>query len=85
MVAERIFNLHRALTIRDMGTEDMRARHDTAPDWVFDYPPDKKPFTPGHYKMDRADMELARTCFTRCWAGTRKPARRPARRWRSSA
>src|SRR5208283_3858887 len=34
-VAERIFVLHRALTIRDMGTKEMRTKHDTVPDWVF--------------------------------------------------
>jgi hypothetical protein len=28
-VAERTFNLHRAITIRDMGTKEMRTRHDT--------------------------------------------------------
>jgi hypothetical protein len=49
LVAERIFNLHRALTIRDMGTFEMRARHDTVPDWVFDDPPDKPPFAPGTF------------------------------------
>jgi aldehyde:ferredoxin oxidoreductase len=63
LVAERIFNLHRALTIRDMGTKEMRAQHDTIPPWVFDYPADKKPFTPGHYKMDKSDMELAKNMF----------------------
>ena len=57
LVGERLFNLHRALTIRDMGTKDMRTQHDTVPDWVFDYPKDKQPFTPGHDKMDRADIE----------------------------
>jgi aldehyde:ferredoxin oxidoreductase len=62
-VAERIFNLHRVLTMRDMATVDMRAKHDTAPDWVFDYPPDRKPFTPGHSRMDRDDIELARDQF----------------------
>ncbi len=62
-VAERIFTLHRVLTMRDMATVDMRNRHDTVPDWVFDYPPDRKPFTPGHYKMDRDDIELARDQF----------------------
>jgi aldehyde:ferredoxin oxidoreductase len=63
--AERIFNLHRVLTMRDMATVDMRTRHDTVPDWVFDHPPDRKPFTPGHYKMDREDIELARDLFYR--------------------
>ncbi|MGE5508990.1 MAG: aldehyde ferredoxin oxidoreductase [Chitinophagales bacterium] len=62
-VAERIFNLHRALTIRDMGTKDMRKEHDTVPEWVFDEPKDKAPFTPGHDKMDRADIELAKDLF----------------------
>ena len=62
-VAERIFNLHRALTIRDMGTKEMRAQHDLVPPWVFDYPADKAPFTPGHYKMDPADIEKAKDMF----------------------
>jgi aldehyde:ferredoxin oxidoreductase len=62
-VGERIFNLHRALTIRDWGTKEMRAQHDTVPPWVFDYPADKAPFTPGHYKMDKADIELAKNLF----------------------
>ncbi|MCL4532367.1 MAG: hypothetical protein M1582_04135 [Actinobacteria bacterium] len=63
LVAERIFNLHRALTIRDWGTKEMRAQHDTIPNWVFDYPADKPAFAPGTYKMDRADMELAKNMF----------------------
>ncbi len=63
LVAERIFNLHRALTIRDMATVDMRTKHDTIPDYVFDSPPDKKPFTPGEIKMERNDMELAKDLF----------------------
>jgi aldehyde:ferredoxin oxidoreductase len=62
-VAERIFNLHRALTLRDWGTLDMRNKHDVIPPWVFDDPEDKQPFTPGHAKMDRADMELAKDLF----------------------
>jgi len=62
-VAERIFALHRALTMRDMATTDMRAKHDTAPDWVFDDPPDRAPFTPGHSKMDRGDIERAKDLF----------------------
>jgi aldehyde:ferredoxin oxidoreductase len=62
-VALRIFTLHRALTVRDMGTMDMRRLHDTAPDWVFDIDDDKKPFTPGTSKMDRADIDTAREMF----------------------
>ncbi|MFB3854584.1 MAG: aldehyde ferredoxin oxidoreductase [Vicinamibacterales bacterium] len=63
LVGERIFALHRALTVRDMRTVDMRTRHDTAPDWVFDDPPDRAPFTPGHSRMDRADIETAKDLF----------------------
>ena len=47
-VAERIFLLHRALTIRDMGTKEMRTEHDTVPDWVFTDPAGKAPFTQGN-------------------------------------
>ena len=47
-VAERIFLLHRALTIRDMGTKEMRTKHDTIPDWVFTDPADKAPFAQGN-------------------------------------
>jgi len=34
--------------------------HDYMNDWMFDYPPAAVPFTPGNYKMERADMELAK-------------------------
>ncbi len=63
IVAERIFNLHRALTIRDMGALDMRAKHDSIPDYVFDDPKGGKPFTPGSSNMDRSDMERAKDLF----------------------
>jgi aldehyde:ferredoxin oxidoreductase len=59
----RILHLFRALTARYMNEKDMRNKHDTANDWVFDYPKDKAPFTPGVNKMDRADMELAKDLF----------------------
>lgn len=63
LVAERIFTLHRALTIRDMKTVDMRKAHDTSPSWLFDTPGDKAPFTAGHSRMDRADIERAKDLF----------------------
>jgi len=63
LAAERIFALHRALTVRDMGTADMRSRHDTAPDWLFDFPQDRQPFAPGSTRMDRDDIDLARDMF----------------------
>ena len=61
--AERIFLLHRALTIRGMGTREMRARHDTVPDWVFADPEGKSPFAKGTNRMDRGDIALAMDLF----------------------
>jgi aldehyde:ferredoxin oxidoreductase len=58
-VAERIFLLNRALTIRDMGTKDMRTKHDTVPDWVFADPKDNAAFGKGTIRMDRDDIKLA--------------------------
>jgi aldehyde:ferredoxin oxidoreductase len=59
LVAERILLLHRALTIRDMGTQEMRSQHDTIPEWVFLEPSGKPPFTQGTVHMDRNDSQLA--------------------------
>lgn len=58
-LAERIFLLHRALTIRGMGTKEMRTKHDTVPPWVFADPAGKAPFTKGTNRMDKADIKLA--------------------------
>lgn len=38
----------------------MRNEHDIANDWIFDAPHDKEPFTPGHDRMDRQDMEFGK-------------------------
>ncbi len=64
-VAERIFLLHRAITIRDMGTKDMRTQHDTIPDWVFADPDGRPPFTPGTNRMDPEDIRLAMDMYYR--------------------
>jgi aldehyde:ferredoxin oxidoreductase len=61
--AARIFTLHRALTMRYMNTKEMRKQHDVENDWIFDYPKDAVPFTPGNYKMDRADIDVAKDMF----------------------
>ncbi|MDQ5986232.1 MAG: putative oxidoreductase YdhV [Syntrophus sp. SKADARSKE-3] len=63
LVAERIFVLHRALTIRGMGTKEMRAKHDTFPEWVFTDKSGKAPFTKGSTAMDRNDVQLALDMF----------------------
>ncbi len=64
-IGYRILNLFRALTARYMNEKDQRNQHDLIPEWAFDYPgwADKEPFTQGHDKMDRADMELAKDMF----------------------
>jgi aldehyde:ferredoxin oxidoreductase len=62
-VAERIFLLHRALTIRDMGTIEMRTRHDMIPSWVFTDKSGKTPFTKGTTSMDRDDIKIAMDMF----------------------
>jgi len=59
----RIVALFRALTMKFMNEADMRTKHDIVPEWAFTYPKDKEPFTPGHAKMDRADMEKAKDMF----------------------
>lgn len=63
LMGERVFTLHRALTVKEMGTTDMRGKHDLMVNWIFDIDPDKKPFTEGTVKMDRDDMQLALTMF----------------------
>jgi len=59
----RILTLHRAITARSMNTKNLRRDHDIMNDWMFDNPRDAVPFTRGHSKMDRKDMELARDLF----------------------
>lgn len=63
--AERVMTLHRAITVKQMGTVDMRNAHDYMPEWAFERDPGQDPFTPGTNKMDRADMELAKDLFYR--------------------
>jgi aldehyde:ferredoxin oxidoreductase len=62
-VAERIFLLHRALTIRDMGTKEMRTQHDTVPEWVFTDKSEKAAFSKGTTRMDRNDIQVAMDMF----------------------
>lgn len=62
-IGERIFVLHRALTIRDMGTADMRASHDLAPKWAFADSKGTAPFTKGTIRMDQADISRGMDMF----------------------
>jgi len=63
LAGERVFTLHRALTIRDMATADMRGAHDHVPDWVYEDPNGAQPFSQGTIRMDRSDMALAMDMF----------------------
>jgi aldehyde:ferredoxin oxidoreductase len=60
--AERVVTLLRALTVRSMGTADMRNAHDAMNKWI--YTPDKKDgkeiaqFTPGTIQMEKNDLEI---------------------------
>lgn len=49
------------MTVRDMGTNDLRNEHDRITDWSFDMDPELDPFSEGTTKLDRADMETAFT------------------------
>jgi aldehyde:ferredoxin oxidoreductase len=59
----RIFLLHRALTIRGMGTKEMRTRHDRIPAWVYEDKTGKATFTKGTTCMDREDVQTALDMF----------------------
>ncbi len=61
LIGERIFNLHRVITIMQMNTRDMRNEHDSVPDWVYEEGPE--PFTPGSNRLPREDVELAKDLF----------------------
>ncbi|SNR78415.1 aldehyde:ferredoxin oxidoreductase [Humidesulfovibrio mexicanus] len=63
LAGERVFTLHRALTIRDMGTADMRSAHDHVPRWVYEDHNGAEPFSKGTIRMDEADMGLAMDMF----------------------
>jgi aldehyde:ferredoxin oxidoreductase len=63
LIGERIFVLHRALTIRDMGHMDMRGKHDLAPQWIYQDPTGAQPFTKGTIRMDPQDIAKAMDLF----------------------
>jgi len=62
-IGERIFLLHRALTIRDMGTKEMRTEHDAVPEWVYHDPAGKPVYTKGTIHLDKGDVQLAMEMF----------------------
>lgn len=62
-IGERIFVLHRALTIRDMGTVEMRSKHDLTPRWIYQDAGGAEPFTKGTIRMDPQDIAKALDLF----------------------
>ncbi|MDR0466986.1 MAG: aldehyde ferredoxin oxidoreductase [Deltaproteobacteria bacterium] len=65
LVAERIFTLHRALTIRGMNELNMREKHDQCPDWIYADAGDKPAFSKGTIRMDKADIQSGFDIFYR--------------------
>ncbi|WP_025823725.1 aldehyde ferredoxin oxidoreductase [Shewanella marina] len=61
--AERVLQLHRALTVLQMQQMNMREQHDVLSDWVYDMDPDKQFGDAGTIKMGREDMQLALSMF----------------------
>jgi aldehyde:ferredoxin oxidoreductase len=48
---------------RDMGTKEMRTKHDFIPEWVFTDKSGNAPFTKGTTHMDRNDIKVAMDMF----------------------
>ena len=57
---EKITTLMRALTIKEMGTANLREKHDYIPDWVYEKDPARK-FAKGSNKLDKDDLEKGKT------------------------
>ncbi len=60
---ERCIQLHRAMTVKQVGDTDMRNLHDVISEFIFEANPDLKPFEEGTTKLDREDWQLALTMF----------------------
>ena len=63
LVGERIFTIHRALTMRGMNEINMREKHDLTPDWIYTDKDDKPAFSKGTIRMDRADIQKSLDIF----------------------
>ncbi|NMA84398.1 MAG: aldehyde ferredoxin oxidoreductase, partial [Epulopiscium sp.] len=67
LASERISNMLRVMTAISFSihenSKNLREDHDTIPAWVFDKEPDFEAFEEGTVKMDREDMEIAKTMF----------------------
>lgn len=67
LASERVSNMLRVITAISFniheGSKNLREDHDTITAWVFDKEEEFKPFEEGTVKMDRKDMETAKTMF----------------------
>lgn len=70
--SERVFTLFRALTVRSMGTVDMRNAHDQTVAWVTKPDAGKPQFTPGTIQMEQEDMELGRSMVYKAYGWDEK-------------
>ena len=61
--AERVIQLHRAMTVKSVGSRDMRNLHDVIPEYAYTTEPDIPVFTEGTVKMDRDDWQVALGMF----------------------
>lgn len=76
-VAERIFVLHRALTIRGMGTKEMRTMHDTILIGFMGMIKTGYPSPRALFRWINATWKPRCACFTKKQDGTRRPVRPP--------
>ena len=60
---ERCIQLHRAYTVLQVGSNDMRNLHDRISNFIFDKDPDFKPWEEGTDKLDREDWEESLSMF----------------------
>lgn len=60
---ERCIQLHRAMTVKQIGNTDMRNLHDVIANHAFDIDPEIQPFTEGTVKLEREDWQLALSMF----------------------
>lgn len=61
--AERTIQLHRAMTVKTIGSRDMRNLHDVIPEYAYSTEPEIPVFTEGTVKMEKEDWQLALTMF----------------------
>lgn len=67
LTSERVSNMLRVMTAISFdiheGSKNLRTAHDTIPSYIFDQEPEFEAFEEGTVKLDREDMEVARTMF----------------------